>query len=68
MNKQKQDILDMAVHILKEIKLSEIETIQVNSTKYDDGSQGLTIDITYPEQKFKNYSGHVQPCVYFTDK
>lgn len=34
--------------MLQGVETSETETIQVDVTDYDDGSAGLTIDITYP--------------------
>lgn len=40
-------ILNNAIDMLGNLDSEKIETIQVNSTKYDDQSKGLTIEITY---------------------
>lgn len=44
-------ILDNALDLLDNVNIEEIETIQINNTKYDDGSKALTIEITYPSEE-----------------
>ncbi|GIN93332.1 hypothetical protein J22TS1_43830 [Siminovitchia terrae] len=46
MNNEK--ILATAIELLQELNVGSIETVQINQTKYDDGSVGFTVDITYP--------------------
>lgn len=49
MNKMKNEILlKQAIELLKEVNPDEIETIQINNTKYDDGSIGFSVELTYP--------------------
>ena len=43
-------LLEATIEFLHEIDSREIETIQINSTKYDDHSRGVTIEITYPPE------------------
>lgn len=43
-------ILNNAIDLLENLDLEKIETIQVNSTKYDDNSKGVSIEITYPAE------------------
>lgn len=47
-------LLEAAMEILHDIDSEKIETIQINSTKYDDQSRGITIDITYPPETEEN--------------
>lgn len=43
-------LLESAIEFLHDIDSKEIETIQINSTKYDYRSRGVTIEITYPTE------------------
>ncbi len=43
-------LLEAAIEFLHDIDSKEIETIQINSTKYDDRSKGISIEITYPPE------------------
>lgn len=43
-------LLEAAIEFLHDIDSEEIDTIQINSTKYDDRSRGVTIEITYPPE------------------
>lgn len=45
-----ETLLETAIEILHDVESEEIETIQISSTKYDDGSRGLSIEITYPPE------------------
>lgn len=42
------ELLKSAIQLLKDVNPDELETVQVNHTKYDDGSVGFTVDLTYP--------------------
>ncbi|GGB26773.1 hypothetical protein GCM10011409_00100 [Lentibacillus populi] len=43
-----ETILKQAIELLQNVDPDELETVQVNHTKYDDGSIGFTVDLTYP--------------------
>lgn len=49
-------LLEAAIKYLHDIDSKEIETIQIGSTKYDDQSRGITIEITYPPEKEESLS------------
>lgn len=42
------ELLNLAIQLLKDVNSDELETVQVNHTKYDDGSVGFTVELTYP--------------------
>ncbi|MBO0602713.1 hypothetical protein I2483_13680 [Sporosarcina sp. E16_3] len=42
------ELLVTATRLLEAVNPTDVETVQINHTKYDDGSTGFTIDITYP--------------------
>ena len=42
------ELLNLAIQLLNDVNSDELETVQVNHTKYDDGSVGFTVDLTYP--------------------
>lgn len=44
-NKQ---LLNQAIELLQEVDAGVLETVQVNHTKYDDGSVGFTVELVYP--------------------
>ena len=46
MNNEK--LKQSAAKLLSDVDTDEIETIDVDSTNYDDGSSALTITVTYP--------------------
>lgn len=43
--------MDLAVEILNNTKIQELETVEVSETEYDDGSVGVAINLTYPADK-----------------
>lgn len=43
-----QELLDLAVNKLMRVSVSDVETVEVNQTQYDDGSVGFTVDLTFP--------------------
>lgn len=48
-----EKLLAIAIKMLEELDLNEVETIQIDNTKYDDGSSGFTVDITFPAKETK---------------
>lgn len=44
-------ILKQAIELLKEVNPSELETVEISHTKYDDGSIGFSVDLTYPAEE-----------------
>ena len=47
----KEFLLEQAKRLLEMLDVKALETVQINSTIYDDGSEGLSIEITYPPKK-----------------
>lgn len=47
----KKELINLALSALQNIEVEKVETVDINSTTYDDGSCRLTISIDYPEQK-----------------
>lgn len=47
----KEKLMDLAVEILNNTKIQELETVEVSETEYDDGSVGVAINLTYPADK-----------------
>ena len=46
-----EEIIETAIKMLKELDLDEVETIQIDNTKYDDGSVGFNVGVTFPAKK-----------------
>lgn len=46
-----EKIRQFAIKLLREIEIDKTETVDIDSTNYDDGSEGLTITVTYPAMK-----------------
>lgn len=46
--KNKQVLIGMAVSLLENTEVEEVEEVEVTTTKYTDGSTCLTIEIHYP--------------------
>lgn len=43
-----QQILNQAIELLKELDLTDSESVQINNTKFDDGSTLIEIGVSYP--------------------
>lgn len=43
------EMLVVAIQALDKVNPKEVETVQINHTIYDNGSRGLSVEITYPE-------------------
>jgi len=43
-----REMIDYAVQALDKVNPNEVETVQINHTIYDDGSKGLSVEVTYP--------------------
>lgn len=46
-----QDLIDLAVNKLMEVPIESIETVELNQTKYDDGSVGWSVNLTFPAKE-----------------
>lgn len=46
--KDMQELIDLAVNKLMRVSVSDVETVEINQTQYDDGSVGFTVDLTFP--------------------
>lgn len=48
-------LLKQAIELLQGVKPDDLETVQLDHTKYDDGSIGFTVELTFPgkEQAFE---------------
>ncbi|WP_277679233.1 hypothetical protein [Gracilibacillus dipsosauri] len=44
-------ILKQAIELLQEVNPNELETVQINNTKYDDGSIGFSVELAYPSKE-----------------
>ena len=66
----KKELLNLALSALKNIEVEKVETVDIDSTTYDDGSCRLTISIDYPECKDneqKTYQNGVTITVFKED-
>lgn len=41
-------VLKQAVDLLKGLDLTNAESVQINNTKYDDGSSCIEVGVSYP--------------------
>ncbi|GGB41674.1 hypothetical protein GCM10011409_19000 [Lentibacillus populi] len=41
-------MLKHAIELLQNVNPEELEIVQIDNTKYDDGSIGLNVSLTYP--------------------
>jgi hypothetical protein len=44
-------LLKQAIELLQEVNPTELETVQINHTRYDDGSIGFSVELTYPSKE-----------------
>lgn len=61
--KDMQDLVDLAVNKLMRVPVESIETVELNQTKYDDGSVGWSVNLTFPAKEtdeFASSEGIVQ--------
>lgn len=42
------DLLSLAINTLSKVDTRDLETVEVNQTKYDDGSVGYSVNLTFP--------------------
>lgn len=45
-----EQLLKQAIELLQTVNSEELETVQLNHTKYDDGSIGFSVELTYPAE------------------
>ena len=43
------DLLTVAIEYLKAVKKTAVESVDITTTQYDDGTYGLDIRVIYPE-------------------
>ena len=43
-----QKILDQAIELLKGLDLTNSESVQINNTKFDDGSTLIEVGVSFP--------------------
>lgn len=43
------DLLTVAIEYLKAAKKTVVDSVDITTTRYDDGSYGLNISVIYPE-------------------
>lgn len=48
-----ETLLNQAIELLKKINADDLEAVQIENTKYDDGSTGFNVSITYPSEDEK---------------
>lgn len=46
-----QKILNQAIELLQGLDLTNAESVQINKTKYDDGSTLFEVGVSYPATK-----------------
>ena len=44
-------LLKQAIKLLQDVNPDEIETVQINHTKYEDDSIGFSVELIYPSTK-----------------
>lgn len=47
-DKHMLDLLSLAINTLMKVDTEDLETVEVNQTKYDDGSVGYSVNLTFP--------------------
>lgn len=50
MDKEKEELLNVGMGILKSADASKLESVNVNATKRSDGSKIIAIELVYPEE------------------
>lgn len=50
MDKEKEELLNVGMGILKQADASKLESVDVNATNYTDGTKRVTIELVYPEE------------------
>ena len=43
-----EEILKQAIELLKSLDLTDAESVQINNTKYDDGSTSFEVEVSFP--------------------
>lgn len=46
-----EKLLRQAIELLQATNTEQLETVQINHTKYDDGSIGFSVELTYPAKE-----------------
>lgn len=48
---EKEQLLQLALDILKDVKVSDTESVEVAVNDYDDGSKRISIEVDFPAVK-----------------
>lgn len=62
-NEEMRNMVEMAVNTLETVSVNELETVEINQTKYDDGSVGWSVNLTFTAKEtdeFTSSEGIVQ--------
>lgn len=51
-----QELIDLAVNKLMRVPIESIETTEINQTKYDDGSVGWSVNLTFPAKETNEFA------------
>jgi len=43
-----EKLLKQAIELLQEVNPDDLEIVQIENTKYDDGSVGFSVELIYP--------------------
>jgi len=63
MDKEKEELLNVGMGILKHADASKLESVNVDVTKRPDGSKRIAIELVYPEEikgNSKDYHIHIR--------
>lgn len=62
---ENKKILDQAIDLLKNLDLANAESVQINNTKFDDGSSCIEVGVSYPATKeLAETPAEKSSCVY----
>lgn len=45
---ENEKIMNQAIELLKDLDLTNAESVQINNTKFDDGSSLIEVGVSYP--------------------
>jgi len=51
---ENEKILNQAIELLKGLDIANAESVQINNTKYDDGSTCIEVGVSYPATVVKH--------------
>lgn len=48
---EKEQLLQLALNVLSEVKINDVEGVEVAVNDYDDGSKRISIEVDFPAVK-----------------